>query len=179
MEKSASAFVSQASPVLFLGEGCLKWKEQGWQRLWGRPGWLHWRPFAPSIIYLWPIAPRLSPGRQPLNGAMAARTIDLADIPAVAYIDIPRKELGCLLLGFPSQGKVKREKMYLHISSFLFSSSLIPKTWCLTRAQGQKDGGTGWRTRSVHRGSSLCVDHEEDWLKGGWAGWIQTKGCMR
>lgn len=37
MEKSASAFFSWASPVLFLGEGCLKWKEQGWQRLWGRP----------------------------------------------------------------------------------------------------------------------------------------------
>ena len=55
------------------------------------------------------------------------------------YIDIPRKELGCLLHGFPLQGKVKREKTYLHIPSSLFSSGLIPKTWCLTRAQGQKD----------------------------------------
>lgn len=37
----------------------------------------------PPALRLWPVAPRLSPGTQPLNGAVVERTIDLADIPAV------------------------------------------------------------------------------------------------
>ena len=37
----------------------------------------------PPALHLRPVAPRLSPGRQTLNGAMVARTIDPADVPAV------------------------------------------------------------------------------------------------
>lgn len=85
---------------------------------------------------------------EPLLKGLLTWQISLQSI----YIDIPRKELGCLLRGFSLQGKVKREKTYLHIPSSLFSSSLIPKTWCLTRAQGQKglwqDRGPGLYTEA-------------------------------
>lgn len=54
------------------------------------------------------------------------------------------------------------------IPSYSFFPLLLwsyPKDLVPLKGTGAEGSLAGWRTRSAHRGSSLFVDHEEDWLK--------------
>lgn len=82
------------------------------------------------------------------------------------YIEIPGKELGCLLYGFSLQDKVKREDIppysFFPLLLYPYHKDLVPH-----KGTGAEVFLAGWRTRSVHKDFSLCVEHEEDWVKGG------------
>lgn len=93
MEKNASAFFSWASPVVFPGAGCLQWKGKGGNTCGVGQADPTGDPLPPAL-HLWPIAPRVSPGGQTLNGAVVARTIGLADVPAVCLYWHSQKRAG-------------------------------------------------------------------------------------
>lgn len=75
-----------------------------------------------------------------------------AVVPTICIHWVLTEEQGCLLHGFPSQDKVKREMARIHIPSALFSLILLQRHGEGTRAEGSLEG---WRIRSIHKGSSL------------------------
>lgn len=115
----------------------------------------------PPALHLWPIVLRLSPRRRQLNGAVVARIIDLADDPAFHFCWNVQKGAGISFawISFARQ----RSKTRRHTFILLLPSSPL----VLSQRPGAPWGSlAGEKTRSVHRDSSRCVYHEEDWLKG-------------
>lgn len=67
-------------------------------------------------------------------------------------------------ISFARQGQKQQD--ILSYSFFPLPRWSYPKDPVLHKGTGAEGSLAGEGTRSVHRDSSLCVDHEEDWLKG-------------
>lgn len=151
-----------ASPVLFPGAGCLQWKGQKWQCLWGGPRWLHWRSFAPSIT---PVAYCSQTFSQEATVKWSHGWKDYWAGRCPLYWNVQKGAgMSFAWISFARQGQKRQD--ILSYSFFPLLRWSYPKDPVLHKGTGAEGSLAGEGARSVHRDSSLCVDHEEDWLKG-------------
>lgn len=112
------------------------------------------RHFAPTV-HLWLTASSLSLWKNILSGAAVARPINEQLSLQCTYTEVFSKEQGCLLHGFPLQGRVKKEMAYIHIHSALFSLVLLQRHGALWGHKSRRI--SGWMDDKVYSQRLLSI----------------------